>query len=654
MRYLTKSRFKLGLECPNKLYFANKKNEYSNIKQENPFLLALASGGFQVEELARLHYPSGILIDDARSHGSYNYEEKVNETSELLKRENVVVFEGAFRFNNLFIRVDIIEKKGNKINLIEVKAKSFKKGDSKKDVRFVGDWKPYLFDVAFQKYVIEKAYPQFHVTPFLMLADKDKTSSIDGLNQLFRVNKNNDKRTGIDVQKADLKGMDINRISVLSLVNITGIVSMIEDNQYKITELDFEESIIRYAIAYEEDAFYDGEINFSACKKCEFKNNEVDSSLKSGFEFCLKKKLNWSDADFKKPNAFEIWDFRSWKKLQEDNNVLLLSDITQEHLGGLNLSDSGMSRTERQWIQIEKSRDIDSEPYVLRDDLKNKIDNWPPPYNFIDFECSTSPLPFFKGQKPYQEVSFQFSHHILHENGRIEHANQFINVVQGEYPNFEFVRSLKSALEKNSGTVFMYSNYENAVLNRRLQEILTSEIDDKDELVEFIKSITLPSKDSTFRWDSKRPMVDLCKVVKDYYYNPHTKGSNSIKKVLPAVFETSFLIRNKYSRSIGEISVSSKNFPENMIWLSLVNGKVKDPYSILDPVTDELNGDLEFLVEGEEIKDGGAAMVAYGMTQYTDMSENEREAIKQSLLKYCELDTLAMVMLFEHLRELTD
>ena len=47
-------------------------------------------------------------------------------------------------------------------------------------------------------------------------------------------------------------------------------------------------------------------------------------------------------------------------------------------------------------------------------------------------------------------------------------------------------------------------------------------------------------------------------------------------------------------------------------------------------------------------------MVAYGKTQYTDMSENEREAIKQSLLKYCELDTLAMVMLFEHLRELTD
>ena len=63
MRTLTKSRFKLGLECPNKLYYT-KKDQYANQKQNDPFLQALASGGFQVEELARLHYPNGKLIDD--------------------------------------------------------------------------------------------------------------------------------------------------------------------------------------------------------------------------------------------------------------------------------------------------------------------------------------------------------------------------------------------------------------------------------------------------------------------------------------------------------------------------------------------------------------------------------------------------------------
>ena len=62
MRVLTKSRYKLGLECPNKLFYT-RKEEYANLKMDNPFLMALAQGGFQVETLAQLHYPDGILIE---------------------------------------------------------------------------------------------------------------------------------------------------------------------------------------------------------------------------------------------------------------------------------------------------------------------------------------------------------------------------------------------------------------------------------------------------------------------------------------------------------------------------------------------------------------------------------------------------------------
>ena len=195
MRYLTKSRFKTGLECPNKLYYTKKK-EYANQKDSNPFLEALASGGFQVEELARLHYPAGHLVDDVQGD-KYDYEQKVEETNQLLQNENVVIYEAAFKYDHLFIRVDILEKKGNQINLIEVKAKSFKEGDKKKDVKYNADWSLYLFDVAFQKYVIEKAYPHFRVKPYLMLADQLKTASIDGLNQMFRTKKNSGNRTGI-------------------------------------------------------------------------------------------------------------------------------------------------------------------------------------------------------------------------------------------------------------------------------------------------------------------------------------------------------------------------------------------------------------------------------------------------------------------------
>ena len=47
-RYLTKSRFKMALECPTKLFYTAKKN-YANQKMDDPFLLALADGGFQMK-----------------------------------------------------------------------------------------------------------------------------------------------------------------------------------------------------------------------------------------------------------------------------------------------------------------------------------------------------------------------------------------------------------------------------------------------------------------------------------------------------------------------------------------------------------------------------------------------------------------------------
>ena len=45
-------------------------------------------------------------------------------------------------------------------------------------------------------------------------------------------------------------------------------------------------------------------------------------------------------------------------------------------------------------------------------------------------------------------------------------------------------------------------------------------------------------------------------------------------------------------------------------------------------------------------------MTAYNYTQFKDLSSFERNSIEQALLRYCELDTLAMVMLVQGLMEL--
>ncbi len=181
--YLTKSRFKLATECPTKLYYTGKTKEYADNKRNDEFLQSLAEGGFQVGELAKLMYPGGIEIE-VQGHA-----DQLKATQGLLARQEVTLFEPALSHERLFVRVDILEKKGNAIRLIEVKSKSYDPNDEHffrgKKGQINSDIRPYLMDVAFQTYVVRQAMPGHKVTPYLMLPDKSKAATVDGLNQMF-------------------------------------------------------------------------------------------------------------------------------------------------------------------------------------------------------------------------------------------------------------------------------------------------------------------------------------------------------------------------------------------------------------------------------------------------------------------------------------
>lgn len=88
----------------------------------------------------------------------------------------------------------------------------------------------------------------------------------------------------------------------------------------------------------------------------------------------------------------------------------------------------------------------------------------------------------------------------------------------------------------------------------------------------------------------------------------------------------------------------SRNF-RNHTWVTLTNGAPTDPYTALPPLEGEDPNERNF--NDQQIKDGGGAMTAYARCQFTEMSDRERDAVKAALLRYCELDTLAMVVLWE-------
>ena len=66
-------------------------------------------------------------------------------------------------------------------------------------------------------------------------------------------------------------------------------------------------------------------------------------------------------------------------------------------------------------------------------------------------------------------------------------------------------------------------------------------------------------------------------------------------------------------------------------------------------LTEEEREQLEGI---ERIKDGGAELTAYGRLMFEDMPPEHREAIEQGLKEYCELDTLAMVFLYQGVLDL--
>ncbi len=674
MRYLTKSRFTLGLQCPTKLFYTRKESEYADRKGDDDFLRALADGGHQVGALAQAYHPGGIRID------TLDHEEALRQTDELLQQKNVIIFEAAFRHKNLFIRTDVLIKQGSQLELIEVKAKSCRPDENffTKGGTLTSAWEKYLVDVAFQDYVVRKAKPHLALRSCLMCADKSKTATVDGLNRRFQISRDAGGRSQIKItgpiDPAALGERILHRFDVADIVARIQSGALFEpplsahqlasfptlpglDPTLRPADLSpFETTVFYLAHHYEHDEKIPPVLG-TVCKACEFQTDPEDSkTLKSGFRECWRQVAKFTEPDFDQPQVLDVW---AWRGRAEKINSgqyfqrnLSAADFPKDHTD----ANGGLTAQGRQWLQREMSVQGTTEPYLNRDMLRQYFAAWQYPLHFIDFETSMAALPYHVGRRPYEQIAYQFSHHCVAQDGSIRHQGQWLLAEPGVFPNFEFVRALHRELGQDRGTVFRYAAHENTVLNQIRKQLLASAEPDRQGLVDFIESITHPTKGSAKEAEEfaagPRDMVDLREVVLKAYYHPAMKGSNSIKAVLPAILNSSDFLKRKYARPVyGSATSPSLNFPPFSVVELDPQGRVRSPYLRLLPVLAGMEESLlhsELLYEDDEvIKEGGAAAVAYGRIQFTDMTEVEREQVRHSLLKYCEIDTLAMVLLWE-------
>ena len=379
------------------------------------------------------------------------------------------------------------------------------------------------------------------------------------------------------------------------------------------------------------------------CKNCEFKADPSDVSYKSGFHECWKETLGWNNKDFNDGLVLDIYGYLKKDTLIRQG-IYKLNQVQRNHLAEFNdeVSEEGLKRAQRQWLQINGiPKDYDYGDYFFdKAYFESQHNKWKYPLHLIDFETTKVALPFFNGMKPYQSIAFQFSHHILNEDGSIAHADQFLCAEPGDFPSYKFVRALRDALNKDSGSIFMWHHHENSILTAILEQLIndTNAPNDKDALCQFIRSVIK---------GGEREMIDLCKISDKCFYYKDTKGSSSLKKVLPALFKTSKYLRDFYSKPIygSPNGIKSINFKSDkgFIW---INEDINDPYYLLKDVAREMLPEEINDSEDDEsiIAEGGAAAIAYSRLQFEDLNIESRERIKNGLLRYCELDTLAMVM----------
>jgi hypothetical protein len=649
---LSKSRFKLALECPTKVHYSLRRSEgYVDRRQDDEFMEALAKGGHQVGALAKLMFrardPEAVEIT------AEDQDEQVRQTAELLTRERVTIFEGTVRHENLLVRVDVLVKRGNLVELVEVKAKSWDPaedaltGRTPKSNPITPDWEPYVYDVAFQQYVVSKAHPGLEVHPYLMLVDKSRRNSVAGLGAMFPV-----LGEGRNTRVEPVEHLDLAALTEPLLVQVDAAVAVelaqtiVRDRPGR-PALVFEPLIRQVAGAIARGERIPPQPS-RMCKHCEFyvEPAERSESRRSGWAECME---SYFRRPVDRPRGESIFGLYHNANLEGHLAArrLWLAECSEADLEARPKPDE-ISRTERQALQWREIVEGDREPFVETGPLREALLGLRFPLHFIDFETAAPALPFHVGQWPYQPILFQFSHHVVERDGTVRHAHECLIVDGGRSPSIEVLRQLQAAIGEDAGSVLHWYPHERTILRSVKREIAEAMPADAETLMAFLDGLGVEK-------DAEGRLFDLGRLVERQVFLPGTGGSSSMKRFLPAVLRHSQAVRRRYSQPVyGTAAMPSLNF-QSQAWVVEHEGRTLDPYQLLEPVFEdrEVNGALEWLEEneGEAVANGAAAMIAYATLQSPQTTAAQRAALERQLKRYCELDTLAMVMVYEALRE---
>jgi hypothetical protein len=190
---------------------------------------------------------------------------------------------------------------------------------------------------------------------------------------------------------------------------------------------------------------------------------------------------------------------KQWKLYND--GILSIDDVPDDFHLGANATLQ-IKHHKSQEIKIDKPK------------IKEFLDTISYPINFFDFETFQNAIPRFDNQRPYAQVPFRYSLHILHEDGTLEHK-EFLGSENSD-PRLPLIKQMLNDITPTGSIIAYNQSFEIT----QIKNLALFSPKFSDELLALNKRFI----DLAYPFQHK------------HYYHPNFKGKYSIKVVLPTLF----------------------------------------------------------------------------------------------------------------------
>lgn len=208
-----------------------------------------------------------------------------------------------------------------------------------------------------------------------------------------------------------------------------------------------------------------------------------------------------------------------WKNFPEENSIFTIPRLGNRgddylNAGLFHLSDLDPDTLSEKQFQIWEAH-IHNTIIHDTESINTFFSDKTYPYYFLDFETIMPAIPIWDNTKPYSQVPFQYSLHVVQTPGAKTEHFEFLDNASGIDPRLALCRQLVAEVG-TKGTIWTY--------NQSFEEGRINEL-----------AILFPEFKPALEKITTR-LADLITPFRNqWYYHPDMQGSNSIKAVLPVL-----------------------------------------------------------------------------------------------------------------------